>query len=52
MTTKSYKIAVVGSHDAILPFQMIGFDIYPVRQRVEGLGRLLAQLGSFLALFT
>mgnify|MGYP000883974871 FL=1 len=45
MTTKSYKIAVVGNHDAILPFQMIGFDIYPVRQ-VEGLGRLLAQLAK------
>ena len=45
MTTKSYKIAVGGNHDAILPFQMIGFDIYPVRQ-VEGLGRLLAQLAK------
>lgn len=30
MATKSYKIAVVGNRDAILPFRMIGFDIFPV----------------------
>ena len=27
---KKYKVAVVGNRDAILPFRMIGFDIFPV----------------------
>lgn len=27
---KHYKVAVVGNRDAILPFRMIGFDIFPV----------------------
>lgn len=27
---KDYKVAVVGNRDAISPFQMIGFHIYPV----------------------
>lgn len=29
---KQYKIAVVGNGDAILPFQTIGFDTYPVNE--------------------
>lgn len=28
----TYKIAVIGDYDSILPFKMIGFDIYPIRQ--------------------
>ncbi|MBK0348113.1 V-type ATP synthase subunit F [Aerococcaceae bacterium zg-ZJ1578] len=27
---KQYRVAVVGNRDAILPFRMIGFDIFPV----------------------
>lgn len=35
MATKHYKIAVVGNPDAILPFQLVGFDIYPVSSAAE-----------------
>lgn len=40
---KQYKIAVVGNRDAILPFRVIGFDIYPVTTATEAnetLGKL------------
>ncbi|KHD44277.1 V-type ATP synthase subunit F [Streptococcus hongkongensis] len=30
MDNKTYKIAVIGNRDAILPFHMIGFKTYPV----------------------
>lgn len=30
MHSKSYKIAVIGNQDVILPFQVIGFDLFPV----------------------
>ena len=29
MASKTQKIAVVGNRDAILPFQMIGFQTFP-----------------------
>ncbi len=29
---KQFKIGVVGNRDAILPFQIIGFDTYPVNE--------------------
>lgn len=38
-----YKIAVVGNHDAILPFQLLGFDIYPV-ESAQRTARLLNEL--------
>ncbi|MGX7092676.1 V-type ATP synthase subunit F [Hutsoniella sourekii] len=42
---KQYKIAVVGNRDAILPFRVIGFDIFAVtsaeeaRETMRDLGR-------------
>ena len=45
MATTAYKIAVVGNHDAILPFQMLGFDLYPI-QSSEQVGQTLAQLSQ------
>ncbi|MFC3927801.1 V-type ATP synthase subunit F [Streptococcus caprae] len=32
MANKTYKIGVVGNRDAILPFQMIGFQTFPVSE--------------------
>ena len=32
MASKTQKIAVVGNRDAILPFQMIGFQTFPVAE--------------------
>ena len=31
----SYKIGIIGNKDAILPFRIIGFDIYPVKTASE-----------------
>lgn len=28
--TDTYKIGIIGNKDAILPFRIIGFDIYPI----------------------
>ena len=33
MDKQTYKIAVVGNRDAILPFRLIGFQTYPVTSR-------------------
>ena len=30
MSNQSYKIAVIGNHDAILPFQLLGFTLVPL----------------------
>lgn len=35
-----YKIAVVGDKDSILPFKMIGFDIFDVRSPQEARQRI------------
>ena len=32
MDKQTYKIAVVGNRDAILPFRLIGFQTYPVTE--------------------
>ncbi|MDU2992556.1 MAG: V-type ATP synthase subunit F, partial [Streptococcus mitis] len=29
MEANKYKIGIIGNHDIILPFSMIGFDIFP-----------------------
>lgn len=42
---KQYKIAVVGNGDAILPFQIIGFDTYPVNEAVTA-EKLIKQLAK------
>ncbi|MGO4936759.1 V-type ATP synthase subunit F [Fundicoccus sp. Sow4_H7] len=35
MTRNTYRIAVVGNRDAILPFKMLGFDAYPTTKAQE-----------------
>ena len=35
MDKQTYKIAVVGNRDAILPFRLIGFQTYPVTEPQE-----------------
>lgn len=47
METKQYKIAVVGHRDTILPFQMVGFEIFSVQMEKEAQNavRKLAQTG-------
>ena len=35
MPDNQYKIAVIGNQDVILPFQVIGFDLFPVLEAVE-----------------
>ncbi|VTS16161.1 V-type H+-transporting ATPase subunit F [Streptococcus porcinus] len=40
MNTKTYKIAVVGNRDLILPFHMIGFQIFPVIEAQEATNTL------------
>lgn len=47
MDNKQYKIAVVGRRDTILPFQMVGFDTFPVQMEREAQNtiRKLAQTG-------
>lgn len=37
---KEYKVAVVGNRDAILPFRMIGFSIFPVTDAQEAKTKL------------
>lgn len=37
---KQYKVAVIGNRDAILPFRMIGFDIFPVTTVEEAKAKL------------
>lgn len=31
----TYKIGIIGNKDAILPFRIIGFDIYPIQTAEE-----------------
>ena len=40
MASKTQKIAVVGNRDAILPFQMIGFQTFPVAEAQETINTL------------
>lgn len=40
MDNKTYKIGVVGNRDAILPFQMIGFQTFPVSDNQEAINTL------------
>ncbi|MDS2747270.1 V-type ATP synthase subunit F, partial [Streptococcus pneumoniae] len=35
MEANKYKIGIIGSRDIILPFSMIGFDIFPAYQEQE-----------------
>ena len=35
MDKTSYKIAVVGNRDTILPFKLIGFQTFPVKEAQE-----------------
>ena len=37
MDKQTYKIAVVGNRDAILPFRLIGFQTYPVTEPQEAI---------------
>ena len=39
MDKQTYKIAVVGNRDAILPFRLIGFQTYPVTEPQEAINR-------------
>ena len=39
MDKQTYKIAVVGNRDAILPFRLIGFQTYPVTEPQEAISR-------------
>jgi len=40
MDKQTYKIAVVGNRDAILPFRLIGFQTYPVAEPQEAVNIL------------
>lgn len=40
MEANKYKIGIIGSHDIILPFRMIGFDIFPAYQEQEAINTL------------
>jgi len=40
MDKTSYKIAVVGNHDTILPFKLIGFQTFPVKEAQETVNTL------------
>ena len=40
MDKQTYKIAVVGNRDAILPFRLIGFQTYPVTEPQEAINTL------------
>lgn len=40
MDQKTYKIAVVGNRDAILPFKLIGFQAFPVTEAQEAVNTL------------
>lgn len=40
MDRKTYQIGVVGHRDAILPFRMIGFQIFPVNSSQEAINTL------------
>ena len=40
MDKLTYKIAVVGNRDAILPFRLIGFQTYPVTEPQEAINTL------------
>lgn len=40
MASKTYKIAVVGNRDAILPFRLIGFQTFPVTEAQEAVNTL------------
>lgn len=40
MDKQTYKIAVVGNRDAILPFRLIGFQTYPVAEPQEAVNTL------------
>ena len=40
MDKQTYKIAVVGNRDAILPFRLIGFQTYPVAEPQEAINTL------------
>ncbi|MEE5697061.1 hypothetical protein V2N35_11450, partial [Streptococcus pneumoniae] len=48
MEANKYKIGIIGSRDIILPFSMIGFDIFPAYQEQEAINTLrkLAQCKS------
>ncbi|MGT2845972.1 V-type ATP synthase subunit F [Streptococcus massiliensis] len=43
MANKTYKIGVVGNRDAILPFRLIGFQTFPVKEAQEAIN-ILRQL--------
>ena len=40
MDKTSYKIAVVGNRDTILPFELIGFQTFPVKEAQETINTL------------
>ena len=40
MDKTSYKIAVVGNRDTILPFKLIGFQTFPVKEAQETINTL------------
>lgn len=40
MDSKTYPIAVVGNHDAILPFRLIGFQTFSVSTAQEAVATL------------
>lgn len=40
MDAKTYKIAVVGNRDAILPFRLVGFQTFPVTEAQEAVNTL------------
>ena len=40
MDKTSYKIAVVGNRDTILPFKLIGFQTFPVKEAQETVNTL------------
>ncbi|MGT2745136.1 V-type ATP synthase subunit F [Streptococcus phocae subsp. phocae] len=40
MVSKPHKIGVVGCRDAILPFRMIGFQTFPVKQAQDAINTL------------
>lgn len=42
---KQYKIAIVGNRNAIMPFHLVGFDMFPVTSDQEAI-KVLKQLAE------
>lgn len=52
MDKQTYKIAVVGNRDAILPFRLIGFQTYPVTEPQEAINTRENSVGKTSGLST